>query len=327
MGHNKSFSVNTFSAHDDDFEFDEAYFRTFYKPLSNLPTPPLSSQSSSATQSPRLLADDAEPLNSDLLAPAIHLTRMLPPGLSLEDPSVATVHTMLTHANLPMDSIALATCVLDALPGRYRNAWRMSYPRSRQTSPATKRHTLPSGPIQPPAQSDAVLPEVNILAALIIATKFVEDLHEPTAFFASEWGRDLWSCEQINVTERCIMEALGYRILPLWEEQYIKMARHDIELVRRELLDEGSELATANREYEFSPVADPASARPMSSGRATLGLGLQLTPTETPKTEMATTPPLSRTDVLARETREAFSKSPPVPVDYLHLPLDATPRP
>lgn len=67
MGHNKSFSVNTFSAHDDDFEFDEAYFRTFYKPLSNLPTPPLSSQSSSATQSPRMLADDAEPLNSDLL--------------------------------------------------------------------------------------------------------------------------------------------------------------------------------------------------------------------------------------------------------------------
>lgn len=254
---------------------------------------------------------------------------MLPPGLSLEDPSVAIVHTMLTYANLPMDSIALATCVLDALPGRYRNTWRMSYPRSRQTSLAAKRHTLPSGPIQPPAQSDAVLPEVNILAALIIATKFVEDLHEPTAFFASEWGRDLWSCEQINVTERCIMEALGYRILPLWEEQYIKMARHDIELVRRELLDEGSELATASREYAFGGVAGPdsAPARPMSSGRATLGLGLQLTPAETPKTETATAVPMSQTDGLARETREAFSKSPPVPRDYLHLPLDATPQP
>jgi hypothetical protein len=61
MGHNKSFSQN------DDFEFDEAYFRKIYKPLSNLPTPPPSSHNSSATQSPRILAEDLEQLNAEFL--------------------------------------------------------------------------------------------------------------------------------------------------------------------------------------------------------------------------------------------------------------------
>ena len=61
MGHNKSFSVN------DGFEFDEACFRKFYKPLSNLPTPPPSSRNSSATQSPRIPAGDAEGRNEEFL--------------------------------------------------------------------------------------------------------------------------------------------------------------------------------------------------------------------------------------------------------------------
>lgn len=61
MGHNKSFSQS------DGFEFDEACFRKFYRPLSNLPTPPPSSRNSSATQSPRILADDVPSRNDELL--------------------------------------------------------------------------------------------------------------------------------------------------------------------------------------------------------------------------------------------------------------------
>jgi hypothetical protein len=51
----------------DDFEFDDAAFRKFYKPLSNLPTPPMSTRNSSAAQSPRTIAEDAEALISDFL--------------------------------------------------------------------------------------------------------------------------------------------------------------------------------------------------------------------------------------------------------------------
>jgi hypothetical protein len=64
MGHTKSFSV---AQVDDDFEFDESYFRQFYKPLSNLPTPPLSTRNSSANQSPRVSLDDTEGPNSQFL--------------------------------------------------------------------------------------------------------------------------------------------------------------------------------------------------------------------------------------------------------------------
>lgn len=65
---------------DDGFEFDDAAFRKFYKPLSNLPTPPLSSRNSSATQSPRIVADDAGSLISELLG------KSMPPPPSKTEP-------------------------------------------------------------------------------------------------------------------------------------------------------------------------------------------------------------------------------------------------
>jgi hypothetical protein len=52
---------------DDEFEFDEEYFASTYRPLSNLPTPPPSSKNSSAFQSPQITIDDGETLESTLL--------------------------------------------------------------------------------------------------------------------------------------------------------------------------------------------------------------------------------------------------------------------
>lgn len=220
---------------------------------------------------------------------------------------MAVVQTILSRANLPMDTIALAVCILDALPTRFRNKWRMAYPRI--TSDAAKRHTLPPGPIQPP--SDAVYPEVNVLCALMIANKFLEDAHDTTQYFSSEWGRDMWSCEQINATERCVMEMLDYRIMPLTDEEYIKEARHDIESTRRELLDDTSEASFEARDYGFHE------SRPtMSSGQAMVGLGLQLTPVETPTCGQSAF--FGR--LLSLETEEAFGHPQTLPEDYLHLP-------
>lgn len=62
LGHSRCFST-----YDDDFEFDDAYFRQFYKPLSNLPTPPPSSKNSSAMQSPRIDPEDVEIINEEFL--------------------------------------------------------------------------------------------------------------------------------------------------------------------------------------------------------------------------------------------------------------------
>ncbi|KAI1746940.1 hypothetical protein F4782DRAFT_552836 [Xylaria castorea] len=281
MGHTKSFSVAPVN---DDFEFDESYFRQFYKPLSNLPTPPPSTRTSSASQSPRLSFDDTEGPSSQFLGPAAHLARMLPPGASFITPSILTVQQMLARANLPMDIIALAVCILDSLNSKFSRNWRVAFPLNRQGQPASKRHTLPSAPGHA-THINSVFPEIIIMAALVIAEKFVEDMQSPTQYFASSWGNNLWTCEQVNFTERCIMESLGYRILPLWEPALIKQARHDIEMARREIIQETSSSSTGGivgedgRQKHF---------KSMSSGHAVVGLGLQLTPVATPDIERVT---------------------------------------
>ncbi|KAI0100904.1 hypothetical protein GGR51DRAFT_531349 [Nemania sp. FL0031] len=271
MGHTKSYSVA--APVDDDFEFDESYFRQFYKPLSNLPTPPLSTRNSSANQSPRVSLDDAEGPNSQFLGPAAHLARMLPPGASFITPSIPSLQQMLARAGLPMDIIALAVCILDSLGSKFSRSWRVSFPLNRQGQSVSKRHTLPSVPGQA-THINSVFPEIIILAALVIADKFVEDMQSPTQYFASNWGNNLWTCDQLNFTERCIMESLDYRILPLWDPALIKQARHDIEMARREIIQEstGGVGGEDGRKHFKS----------MSSGHAVVGLGLQLTPALTP---------------------------------------------
>ncbi|RYP60809.1 hypothetical protein DL769_007965 [Monosporascus sp. CRB-8-3] len=311
MGHQKSFST---VQDDDDFEFDEAYFRQFYKPLSNLPTPPPSSRNSSASpQSPRLPTEGGEKLNAEYLGrptcPAAHLARMLPPGASFMTPSVSIVQEMLARANLPMDVIALAVCILDSLTWKFSRSWRSSFPLTPSNRPALERQM----------HIDSVFPEIIILGALIIATKFTEDVQEPTQYFSSVWGRGLWACEQINFTERCIMESLDYHILPLWNAKYIKQARHDIEMARRELLDEDA------GPYKQNSSAKHAKSK--SAGYAIVGMGLQHTPAETPRSE-ATSPfaqGQGQDQKLAGETGEPFSNTEALPDDYLHLPPEATP--
>ncbi|KAI0970519.1 hypothetical protein F4678DRAFT_112041 [Xylaria arbuscula] len=278
MGHTKSYSVAQAVPMDDDFEFDESYFRQFYKPLSNLPTPPPSTRNSSANQSPRVSLDDAEGPNSQFLGPAAHLARMLPPGASFITPSIPTVQQMLARANLPMDIIALGVCILDSLNAKFSRNWRVAFPLNRQGQPASKRHTLPSAPGHA-THINSVFPEVIILAALMIADKFVEDLQNPAQYFTANWGNNLWTGEQVNFTERCIMESLDYRILPLWDPALIKQARHDIEMARREIIQASTGGVGEESRKHF---------KSMSSGHAVVGLGLQLTPAATPDSERAT---------------------------------------
>ena len=174
-----------------------------------------------------------------------------------------------------MDIVALAVCILDSLDSKFSRNWRVSFPLNRQGQPTSKRHTLPSTAGQA-THINSVFPEIIILVALMIADKFVEDLPTPTNFFAETWGNDLWTCEQINFTERCIMESLDYRILPLSDPALLKQARHDIEMARREIIQESTGSIGEDGRKHF---------KSMSSGHAVVGLGLQLTPAATPDAE------------------------------------------
>ena len=202
---------------------------------------------------------------------------LVPPTASLALPSVTLVHEILSLADLPLDTIALAVCILDSLNSRFSLNWRLVCPLGQRDTPAdqAKRHTLPASPLvesHSQLHIDCVNPEVIILASLIIAVKFLEDVPQPTHYYRSAWGKSLWTNSQINVTERCIMESLGYRILPLWDPDLIGDALSDMERAGKQALAPAQNGNGAHRRF-------------MSSGQAVFGLGLQMTPAETPVSE------------------------------------------
>ncbi|CAK7272380.1 hypothetical protein SEPCBS119000_005094 [Sporothrix epigloea] len=264
---------------DDDFflgeDDDDDYFSSTYRPLSNLPTPPPSTRTS-LTQSPAAEAASSytgDPgASSALLGPAIHLANLLPPAASLATPSVALVQAMLARAQLPLETVALAVCILDSLDSRFARTWRQSCPLGAPsfltpaspapaapppapTTPLEKRRTLPS-PLAPSfplftpdahvdrlLHIDAVFPEVIILAALVIAAKFTDDgfaSQQPAQAYCAAWGSTtmtpttrpgpcaLWTGAQLAATERCIMQNLGYRILPLLDAELLADAQSDM---------------------------------------------------------------------------------------------------
>ena len=71
-------------------------------------------------------------------------------------------------------------------------------------------------------------PEVIILGALLVAKKFLDDGATHTSTYQDGIADGRWTCEQINVTERCILENLGWRIMPLWQEELIADAKEDM---------------------------------------------------------------------------------------------------
>lgn len=177
--------------------------------------------------------------------------------------------------------------MLDSLSSRFARTWRLSCPLRPGSFPAAgfnKRHTLPpSLPQQPQLHIDSIRPEIIPLAALVLATKFVDDPQERTDYYARAWGRCLWSHEQMNATERCIMESLGYRILPLCAEDCLEDAMVDMQLAARQDVTGGAQPSTPpdmSSEEDFVP--SHSRSKTMSTGKAVLGLGLAITPTETP---------------------------------------------
>lgn len=216
-----------------------------------------------------------------LSGPAIHLVNLIPSAASLATASVPLVQGMLTRANLPIESVALAVCILDSLDKKFARKWRLSCPLSNAPEPAAlaggnKRHTLPPTPLADDLlprhlHIDSVRPELMILSALVIAAKFTEDPQETTAYYTHSWGKSLWSTTQLNVTERLVMESLEYRIMPLTDEAYLADAMVDMQLAARQV-----DWCAARREPS-PPEADsfvPSHARSKTMVPMGLALGL-----------------------------------------------------
>jgi hypothetical protein len=244
--------------------------------------------------------------------PAIHLVNLIPSSASLAISSVPRVQAMLGRADLPLETVAFAVCILDSLSEKFARKWRLSCPlRSGDLKldlSSNKRHSMPPVPLVGQSQGplpqqsfhqqqfhiDSVSPEIIVLAALVIAVKFLEDLQEPTQYYCGVWGQGLWSHEQLNATERCIMESLDYRIMPLCDEDCLTDAMVDMQLAAQQPY-------YCDAPYQPSTPLESSStcgsrfvpthtrAKTMSSGKAILGLANSITPAESPGADMSCT--------------------------------------
>ncbi|CAK7271940.1 hypothetical protein SEPCBS57363_004878 [Sporothrix epigloea] len=321
---------------EDDDDDDEDYFSSTYRPLSNLPTPPPSIHAS-LSQSPATEA--ASCYNSDfsasstLLGPAVHLANLLPPAASLATPSVALVQAMLTRAQLPLETVALAVCILDSLDSRFARTWRQTCPLGApsflapvslapaepapaSTTPVEKRRTLPS-PLPPSSplftpdanvdrllHIDAVFPEVIVLAALVIAAKFTDDgfaSQQPAQAYCAAWGSStstptnrpgpcaLWTGAQLAATERCIMQNLGYRILPLLDAELLADAQSDMRRAGVQALRSQARASSVPVEVKAT-IKAPMSVVLTPPEEATLSFALASLPASDMTGSLTTTP-------------------------------------
>lgn len=124
------------------------------------------------------------------IGPAVHLANLVPSGVCLHRPSPSTIQTYLEQFTLPLETIALAGCVLDSLSLRFSRKLRESF--------ASVSIEVPSGP------------EVIVLAALALATSYHLDDH----FLASHWTNIVAlgsvNTQQFNIASRCVLVDINY---------------------------------------------------------------------------------------------------------------------
>ncbi|KAF8859072.1 hypothetical protein BDZ45DRAFT_590241 [Acephala macrosclerotiorum] len=273
---------------------DSPYFTKTYVPLSSLPTPPLShSRTNSRQQTPEAFSP-GQILDPELFGPALHLKNLIPTSTSLTAATIPLVHSILTLSDLPLETIALAVSILDSLNSRFALHWRQGFPLTVQQLPPPFGN---EGERLETQHIDEVHPEVIVLAALVLAVKFLDDHQTSTKEYAEQWGKGIWSCQQINFTQRCLLENLGYRLVPLWQDDIILEALEDMERAGQQHEPEIYDGEDEYWDFEYhAPVLDT-----LGGGKAVMGLGDQLTPVETPLSEN-----IKGTRDVSSETRSAF---------------------
>ena len=215
--------------------------------------------------------------------PAVHLVNLIPCSATLTAPSIPLAQAILTRSSLPIETVALAVCILDSLDSRFARSWRAVCPLGEDDTPPSPSYFPETGTTdtrqghvrtysQP--HIDSVRPELIVIAALVIAVKFLEDPQEPAGYYTGCWGFGAWTCEQLNATERCIMENLDYRIMPLYNDDVLTDAMVDMQLAGRMHDRTGRE----NRMHTPESMTEETRS-------TVLGAGNQFTPADTPVAE------------------------------------------
>lgn len=143
------------------------------------------------------------------------MTNLIPTSASLLTPSPTLVQDILYRANLPSPILELAVVIMDSLTLKFATKYRRQLPLN------TQEHQ----------RIDDVRPELVAMTSLLIANKFLDD--DETRTKTKEWQRnvgcEMWTCSQINTTERLILDCIGWSVMELAGEWLMNEAREDMQ--------------------------------------------------------------------------------------------------
>lgn len=186
----------------------DAYFAS-YVPLSNLPTPPPVRGSVLNHVSAKPIPEDTV-LISDLAGPATHLANLVPSNTCIHRPSVAAIHNFLFRAELPLEILGLAACILDALGSRFALEWRKACSSTARTSSLLNRSWKRTSFHHDTKTS--VEPEIVVLSALSLAAGYLDDNQKSAAYWARTISADRFRTKQVNATRLCILIDIDYNL-------------------------------------------------------------------------------------------------------------------
>jgi hypothetical protein len=149
---------------------------------------------------------------------ALHLASLVPRNVAGHKSSVAAIEGFLDRACLPVEIVAFAACVLDALSDGFARRWRDAF-----LPMDTARLDFYLG--TDCWQQTNVSPDLIVLAALALAHGFIDDRGRSNGHWARIEGAGRFDAKEVNRAKRCILEDMDYGLFRISEDMMLCMAR------------------------------------------------------------------------------------------------------
>ena len=123
---------------------------------------------------------------------------------------MAAIHNFLFRAELPLEILGLAACILDALGSRFALEWRKACSSTARTlsllNCSWKKTSFHHD------TKTSVEPEIVVLSALSLAAGYLDDNQKSAAYWARAISADRFRTSQVNATRLCILIDIDYNL-------------------------------------------------------------------------------------------------------------------
>lgn len=126
--------------------------------------------------------------------------------------SVSAIEGFLDRACLPVEMVAFAACVLDALSDGFASRWRDAM---LPVDTRTLDYYLGTNCWQQPTVS----PDLVVLAALALAHGFIDDRGRSNAHWAKMEAMDRFDAKEVGKTKMCILEDIDYGLFRIGDDK------------------------------------------------------------------------------------------------------------